>query len=194
MEGAQMGIEKHFISTGNKKKVSCKDSCARICEQDNQEYTYNFVCMSTVQKNSSMHLLVKNKMYCVSFDSDKKKFFLKNSAFIFERIESMQASQLVSCKPASLIVASDRVVKSPLAGRVVRLLHEPGEWVTQGQPLVVVESMKMENEICASQNGIIKTLFIALGNLVQPNQPLLEIEMKGGPGGESKNANDQAPI
>jgi len=70
--------------------------------------------------------------------------------------------------------------KSPLAGRVTKLLIKYGDQVEKGQPLVIIESMKMENELCAHRSAFIKTIFISEGNVVQQNHVLLEFENKRG--------------
>ena len=67
-------------------------------------------------------------------------------------------------------------LKSPLAGRIVKILVKPGDQVNKNQLLVVIESMKMENEIRATFNGFIKNISISDGNLVQQNQVLITFE------------------
>lgn len=64
-------------------------------------------------------------------------------------------------------------LNSPLAGRVFVVAVIEGQVVKKHQPLLTVESMKMENEICAPYDAIIKTLLIKPGDLVQPNQRLI---------------------
>lgn len=83
---------------------------------------------------------------------------------------------------------------SPLAGRVIRLLVQQGDTVVRGQPLVVVESMKMENELCAPHNAFIKTISIAPGNLVQTNQVLITFELKGEFDATTKDRHGQATV
>ncbi|MFH1254567.1 MAG: acetyl-CoA carboxylase biotin carboxyl carrier protein subunit [bacterium] len=64
-------------------------------------------------------------------------------------------------------------LKSPLAGRIIKILVKPGDQVSKNQLLVIIESMKMENEICATFPGFIKNISITEGNLVQQNQVLI---------------------
>jgi len=68
------------------------------------------------------------------------------------------------------------VLKSPLAGRIVKILVNPGDLVSKNQLLVIIESMKMENEIRATFPGFIKNISISEGNLVQQNQVLITFE------------------
>lgn len=82
-----------------------------------------------------------------------------------------------SQEPSSLGNTPDlKTVKSPLAGRITKVLVYAGQAVTKGQPLLLIESMKMENEICAPANGSIKTISISEGDVVKPNQVLLVLE------------------
>jgi biotin carboxyl carrier protein len=83
---------------------------------------------------------------------------------------------------------------SPLGGRVISVLVHQGEVVTSAQPLIVIESMKMENTIVAPSNAIVKTLSIVPGNLVQPNQVLMTFEKKGVGDARDQNRDEEAKI
>jgi biotin carboxyl carrier protein len=63
-----------------------------------------------------------------------------------------------------------------MPGRVVALLAEEGSSVEQGQGILVLEAMKMENEIAAERDGTLKKLFVELGQPVEGGDPLFEIE------------------
>lgn len=64
----------------------------------------------------------------------------------------------------------------PMAGKVIALLVEPGQSVSAGDKVVVVEAMKMENEIKAHRDGVIGELRVAAGNTVEVGAVLLTIE------------------
>jgi biotin carboxyl carrier protein len=86
------------------------------------------------------------------------------------------------------------ILKSPLAGRVSNVLVQVGDQVKAGQPLLVIESMKMENEIAAPFDAFIKTVFIAQGNVVQTDQSLIEF-LRGGKGdGAFEESHGATPI
>jgi glutaconyl-CoA/methylmalonyl-CoA decarboxylase subunit gamma len=69
----------------------------------------------------------------------------------------------------------DRVVKSPMAGRVVRVLVARGEAVQIGQGLVVLEAMKMENEVRAGSAGTVADVHVAAGTAVERNAKLVTL-------------------
>jgi acetyl/propionyl-CoA carboxylase alpha subunit len=67
-------------------------------------------------------------------------------------------------------------VSTPMPGKVVKILVEVGERIALKQPLVIVESMKMENELKSPSNGIVKSIHFAPGDLVNTGQPIIMIE------------------
>ncbi len=65
-------------------------------------------------------------------------------------------------------------LKAPMPGLVVRLLAREGEAVVAGQGLVVLEAMKMENELRAGAPGVVASIRVAPGQAVEKGQVLLE--------------------
>jgi biotin carboxyl carrier protein len=67
-------------------------------------------------------------------------------------------------------------VTAYMPGRVVAVLVEEGAAVTSGQGIVVLEAMKMENEIRAEHDGTIAKVFVQPGQAVDSGNPLFELE------------------
>jgi biotin carboxyl carrier protein len=72
-------------------------------------------------------------------------------------------------------MSRDGRVKAPIPGMVTRVLVEPGDQVKAGQPLLVLEAMKMENEIRAPRSGVVGELNVRQGQDVRLNTIMLEI-------------------
>ena len=70
-------------------------------------------------------------------------------------------------------------VKAAIPGRVLRLLAAPGDAVRQGQPLVVLEAMKMENDVRAPRDGTVASVEVATGQPVGAGQVLLRLAPAG---------------
>ena len=66
-------------------------------------------------------------------------------------------------------------VSAVMPGRVVAILAQEGETVTVGQGVLVLEAMKMENEIRAETEGTLKTLSVEVDQAVEAGDPLFEI-------------------
>ncbi|HQY62071.1 MAG: biotin/lipoyl-binding protein [Myxococcales bacterium] len=69
----------------------------------------------------------------------------------------------------------DKTLKAPMPGRVVRVLAKPGDAVIAGQPLLVLEAMKMENEVKARADGTVLTVHVTEGATVESNARLLTL-------------------
>jgi biotin carboxyl carrier protein len=72
--------------------------------------------------------------------------------------------------------AGPQPVRSPMPGKVVKVLVSAGADVKAGAPVVVVEAMKMENELRAPRDGKVVAVKVAEGQAVEANQTLVTIE------------------
>lgn len=68
------------------------------------------------------------------------------------------------------------IVKAPLPGTILKLNFKVGDEVKQGDTLLIMEAMKMENNIQAETSGKIKSIFVAEGETVLQDNNLMEIE------------------
>ena len=76
-------------------------------------------------------------------------------------------------KPKS--AGSNASASSPMPGQVLRLLVEPGASVKVGDPLVILEAMKMEQTIKSQMDGIVSAILVRVGDVVSPGQTLVQI-------------------
>ena len=67
------------------------------------------------------------------------------------------------------------VLCSPMPGKVVKVLVKEGDEVTEGMPLVVVEAMKMENELVAPRSGVVQKVYVQAGGAVEGGAQLIAI-------------------
>lgn len=68
------------------------------------------------------------------------------------------------------------IIKSPMPGKVIKVLVSIGDTVKKGEVLLVVEAMKMENNILAARNGIVEELNVAEDDMVDGSKVLLKLE------------------
>ena len=71
------------------------------------------------------------------------------------------------------------MVEAYMPGRVVTLLVAEGDTVEQGQGILVLEAMKMENEIAAEASGVVERFFVEQGQAVEGGDPLFEVTPEG---------------
>lgn len=71
------------------------------------------------------------------------------------------------------VIDSSPEIHSPMAGRVVKVMAQPGDRVSAGEGLVIVEAMKMENEIKSPRDGVIEAVLVAVDESVEPGHTLV---------------------
>ena len=81
----------------------------------------------------------------------------------------------ISRYPASESAASAETASSPMPGKVLRILTTQGSEVKAGDPLVVLEAMKMEQTIRAHLGGVVEEILVTTGQVVAPGQTLIRI-------------------
>lgn len=67
-------------------------------------------------------------------------------------------------------------VTTPIPGKIVSILVKKGENVKLGQPVLIVEAMKMENEIHSPKDGVVSEIYVSEGDNVMPDEALIKIE------------------
>jgi acetyl/propionyl-CoA carboxylase alpha subunit len=72
-------------------------------------------------------------------------------------------------------VSGDGRIKAPIPGLVTRVMVEKGQEVEMGDPLLILEAMKMENEIRAPKTGVVQALPVSEGQTVLRDQVLAEV-------------------
>jgi biotin carboxyl carrier protein len=72
--------------------------------------------------------------------------------------------------------AGEQRIVAPMPGKVLRVLVQPGQDVAARQPLVVVEAMKMENELSSPRAGRVKEVAAVEGQSVEAGRVLIVVE------------------
>ncbi len=114
------------------------------------------------QRSYTVRVQEDSSVYTVEMGGRTWSFDLKDPA------RAMSVSSTVAGHGAGL-------VKAPMPGRIIRVLVEVGQTVKSGQGVMVVEAMKMENELQAPRDGVVSELHVAEGQAVESQDPLLLI-------------------
>jgi glutaconyl-CoA decarboxylase len=85
------------------------------------------------------------------------------------------AAPAAAAAPAPVVAGDGTPVVAPMPGNVLKVLVKPGEAVTEGQTLVILEAMKMENEINAPSAGTVKQIVADVGSVVATGDTLILI-------------------
>jgi len=81
-----------------------------------------------------------------------------------------------AARHAAAATGGDAMIRAPMPGRVLKLGVAEGDRVNAGTSVLVVEAMKMENELLAPRAGLVKRLLVKAGDTVERDAPLVELE------------------
>lgn len=103
----------------------------------------------------------------------------KKKNTVISQVAPAPVTEAPAAKPAiakPVVAASQSAVKSPLPGVILELKVKVGETIKVGQRLLVLEAMKMENNIDSDRAGVIQSIKVGKGDSVLEGDVLLTIE------------------
>ena len=130
------------------------------------------------QDKNVAEVIVNGQSYTVEFERenvtpDKQQIVRKP----VQKINSNDA-QKKTVTPVAVVkkAGSEKSVKSPLPGNIFKIPVSVGQEVKRGERLIVIESMKMENNIMADKDGIVKAIHVEIGQSVLQGDALVDLE------------------
>ncbi len=96
-------------------------------------------------------------------------------------LESLNERTKLLTSSAVAVASGPQTVEAEMPGKVVRVNLAPGDAVGQGQGVVVVEAMKMENEIPSPIDGVVKEVAVSAGQTVEAGAVLFVVEPSAAP-------------
>jgi len=167
-------MEFEFLVDGIAKKVAVAEKNGRfMIKQGDREFEADARRVS----DNELVLVVGGRSYdvLIARDKDRKILFMGGREYVFcEPGEEAGRSWTDDHKGPG----GGLKIKAPMPGKVIKVLVGEGETVRKNQTLVIVEAMKMENEIKSSIEGSVKKIHVSAGELVDPERLLLELEAK----------------
>lgn len=73
--------------------------------------------------------------------------------------------------------ASENVIKAPMQSTVVKIAVAIGDKIVEGDQVLVLEAMKMEQSITSPRNGVVKDIKVAIGDTIASGTPMVELEL-----------------
>ncbi len=86
-----------------------------------------------------------------------------------------EAEDLKVRKPAHKISGREGIIQPPMPGRVISIKVKEGDSVKIGSPILVLEAMKMQNEVISNLDGVVREIRVSEGDLVESGDVLVVI-------------------
>ena len=115
---------------------------------------------------------VNGKTYRVELESLEE---VASAAPAAAAAASKPAPEKKSDAPAPAASSDGTPVTSPIQGGVVKVLVKVGDKVKKGDPIAVIEAMKLENEVVSSAEGEVVAVLVEKGNSVASGDPLIRV-------------------
>ncbi len=143
---------------------------------NNKEFILDWLVISEKKK----HLITNNKSYSVELvklDREKKLVTIKVNNKSYDVALKDQYDILLSkLGMADMTTKKVKDIKAPMPGLVVDVLATIGKEVKEGENLLILEAMKMENVLKSPVDGIIKSITVKPTDTVEKNQILISFE------------------
>jgi biotin carboxyl carrier protein len=141
---------------------------------DGSELSWDIVSLS----EGHFHLLINHQSYSaelVKAEASQKTFTFKINGKLYT-VELKDKFDLLLDKMGMNNGTSGRAnsIKAPMPGLIIDLRVKEGDTVNPGDPLIILEAMKMENMIKASGENVVKAVKVKKGDNVEKNQVLIE--------------------
>jgi len=149
-------------------------------------FTFSFdekeiTAMDCIQRTSTDFNLIRNNRSVnatlVEADATGKKLLVEVEGELFE-VEIKDELDQVLDKMGFGVVTGKQVkeIKAPMPGLVLEIAVTDGQAVNQGDKILILEAMKMENSIMIHTNATIKRIAVSAGQAVEKGQLLIELE------------------
>lgn len=129
-------------------------------------------------ENGFTYILFKKKKYLAEIveKSQNKYTVLINGVSYSFTIETPISYKRKKYLEKNQEKSKTEIVGAPMPGKIVDILMEEGAKVKEGEALLILEAMKMQNEITSPVSGVIKKVYSKNGDIVNKEDALIEID------------------
>ena len=124
-------------------------------------------------------ITLNNKVYEVEVEAGEAmlldEYELKAPAAAAPAAPAAVAAAPAAAPAAAVDLAAGEAIKSPMPGNILKINVTQGQKVNAGDVLIILEAMKMENEITASKAGTVAQIAVTKGQVVETGTPLVVI-------------------
>ena len=140
---------------------------------DGQLYSVDF---HQLTEGGILSLLLNNRsLEAIVEERDQAWEVLIQGELYTVQVQDERAYRLAKARGSTAEVTGEATVKSPMPGLIIAVLVEEGQIVQKGEQIIILESMKMENELRSPRAGLVKQVMIEPGASVEKDQLLVSI-------------------
>lgn len=123
-----------------------------------------------------LSLLLNNRsLEAVINEQDDSWEVLTKGELYTVQVQDERAYRLAQARGTTASVTGEVSIKSPMPGLIVKVPVAEGETVQKGDQVIILESMKMENELRTPRDGVVSRILVTQGDSVEKDQVLVVI-------------------
>ncbi len=164
-----------YITTIGDKEYSIEILGPRQINVDGQVYEVDF---QSISGQPVFSLLVDGGSYQAAVfpgDDDTLQVLMRGALFV-ATVEDEREKRLKSAGGGGAQTSGEFVLRAPMPGLIVKIPVSEGQEVKKGDTLVVLESMKMQNELKTPRDGKAARIQVKIGDSVEQRQIILSVE------------------
>lgn len=156
----------------------------KISVNGNQVFNFTDNSLTTLDavsvEENHFHILNENTPFqaeIIAADFNSKKYSVKVNGNTYDIAIANELDLLI--ESMGIAVGAGKVVneiKAPMPGLILEICVTVGQEVTENEPLLILEAMKMENTLVSPRSGKIKSITVSKSNAVEKGQLLIEFE------------------
>jgi biotin carboxyl carrier protein len=133
--------------------------------------------MENIGGPSLYSLIVDNTSYEVHVEEREGGYRVLLLGQVYDVHIEEEGARLIASARRSLLPSEDEelVIRSPIPGLIFDVTVQEGQQVSEGDILLIVEAMKMENELRAPRDGVVQATHVAPGDRVDKGTPLVTL-------------------
>lgn len=129
------------------------------------------VTLGALDVPGGVNLIVEGRVYDIALHGTEAHYRGSKAA----AVDTARSSEHLPASQSSRPRGGVQEYRAPMPGLIVNIAVKIGDTITEGQVLLIIEAMKMENELRALSSGTVKAVHVAAGDRVQPQAPLLSV-------------------
>ena len=126
-----------------------------------------------MSRDGSSHLILNNRRIAVTAARSGDDYFVHMDGHVI-RLQRVVGSVADAASSGKF----DGTIMPPMPGNIVKVMVSEGDTVKQGETLLIMESMKMEQPITTPEAGVVKAIHVREGELAELTRVLVEIDIQ----------------
>ena len=138
-----------------------------------ETYTLDFEQMAD---SGVYSLLLNNQSVQAMVEERDKVYEVQILGELYQvQVQDERTFRLAQARGGLAVSTGEAIIKSPMPGTILKVLVADGQTVTKGDKVIILESMKMENELRSPRDGVVHHVSVASGASVEKGQILVTI-------------------